>query len=77
VRVAGEERLVIVSGFNGQTEHVRIQLSKEAVDRLALKPDQTYIGHDMLRSSTDVGLDKNFTFELDIPPFSSFIFKIK
>ena len=77
VRVAGEERLVIVSGFNGQTEHVRIQLSKEAVERLALKPDQAYIGHDMLRSSTDVGLDKNFTFELDVPPFSAFIFKIK
>ena len=77
VRVAGEERLVIVSGFNAQTEHVRIQLSKEAIDKLKLKPEQAYIGHDMLRSSTDVGLDKNFTFELDVPPFSSFIFKIK
>jgi hypothetical protein len=77
VRVAGEERLVIVSGFNAQTEHVKIQLSKEAIDKLALKSDQDYIGHDMLRSSTDVGLDKNFTFELDVPPFSSFIFKIK
>jgi glycosidase len=76
-RVAGEERLVIVSGFNTQPEHVRIQLSKEAVDKLMLKPGQDYIGHDMLRSSTDVGLDKNYTFELDVPPFSSFIFKIK
>src|SRR5258708_2116347 len=77
VRVAGDERLVIVSGFNGQTEHVRIQLSKEAVYNLAVKPDQAYIGHDMLRSSTDVGLDKNFTFELDVPPCVSLVFKCK
>ncbi len=77
VRVAGEERLVIVSGFNTKTERPKIQLTREAVDRLGLQADHDYIGRDLLRSGTDIGLDKSYSFELDVPPYSAFIFKIK
>ena len=77
VRVAEDERLVIVSGFNSKLEHARIQLSKEAIDKLKLKQDEVYIGRDLLRSGLEIGLDQHFTFELDIPPYSSFIIKIK
>ena len=77
IRVKGEERLVIVSGFNAKQEHAKIQLSKEAVDKFNLKPDGVYIGRDMLRSGLEIGIDQHFVFELDIPPYSSFIIKIK
>lgn len=77
VRVAGDERLLIISGFNAKTEHARIQLTKAAVEKLNLRTDQVYIGHDLLRSSSDIGFDKNFTCELDVPPYSAFIFKLK
>ena len=77
VRVSEDDRLVIVSGFNSKSEHARIQLSKEAIDKFKLKQDEVYIGRDLLRSGLEIGLDQHFTFELDIPPYSSFIIKIK
>ncbi len=77
IRVAEDDRLIIVSGFNSKLEHVKIQLSKEAIDKFKLAQDGVYIGRDLLRSGTEIGLDSHFTFELDIPPYSSFIFKIK
>ncbi len=77
VRVSGDERLVIVSSFDSRPEHGKVQLSKEAIDKMGLNSENAYIGRDLLRSGADIGLDKNFTFELDIPPHSSFIFKIK
>jgi len=76
-RSFGEERLIIISGFNAKTEHMRIQLTHEAIDKLNIQQGTLYIGRDILRSGTDIGLDQHFSFELDIPPYSSFIFKIK
>ncbi len=76
-RVHNEERLVILSSFGDKAKRVRIKLSDQVVQAFQLKADEDYIGHDMLRSSADVGLDKSRTFEVDILPYSSFIFKIK
>jgi glycosidase len=76
-RVHNEERLVILSSFGDKAKHVKIKLSDEVIQAFQLKPDEDYIGHDMLRSSADVGMDKSRTFEVDILPYSSFIFKIK
>lgn len=72
-----EERLIILSGFNTKVEHVKIKLSEEAVRELNLQSGVTYIGRDLLRSGTEIGLSLDYTFELDLPPFSSFILKIK
>lgn len=77
VRSRGEERLVILSGFNANTEHVKIQLTEEAVRQLKLQSGVTYIGRDLLRSGAEIGLSPDYTFELDMPPYSSFIIKIK
>jgi glycosidase len=77
VRSSGEERLIVVAGFNLKVKHVKIQIPQDVVARMALDMNGTYVGRDLLRSGADVGLDKNFTFELDVPPYSAFIFKIK
>ncbi|PZR29876.1 MAG: alpha-amylase [Azospira oryzae] len=77
VRSSGEERLVIVAGFNTETQRVKIQLPMEVVSKMAMNLKGSYMGRDLLRSGTDVGLDETFSFELDVPPHSAFIFKIK
>ena len=76
-RVYNEERLVILSSFGDKAKRVKVKLSDEVVQAFQLNPNEDYIGHDMLRSSADVGMDKSRTFEVDILPYSSFIFKIK
>jgi glycosidase len=77
IRVFGDEKLIIVSGFHDQTKHVRIKLSEEAIRKLGLEQGVTYIGRDLLRSGKDIGLDSSYSFELDLPFYSSYIFKIK
>ncbi len=77
IRVSGEERLIIVGSFNPKMEHVRIALTPEAVAAFKLSPDGQYVGRDLLRSGADVGLSADFSFEMDVPPFSSFIIKVK
>ena len=76
-RSFGEERLVIVAGFNTKMEHIKIQLSNEAISSFGLKNGQQYIGRDLLRSGTDIGLTGDYWFEIDVPPYSSFVLKIK
>ncbi|MDZ7647411.1 MAG: alpha-amylase family protein [Cytophagales bacterium] len=76
-RVMGEERLVILSGFNDKSLRVKIKLSDEVVQAFNLKAEQDYLGRDLLRSGTDIGLDKSWTFEVDLTPYTSYIFKIK
>lgn len=77
VRVAGEERLVIVAGFNTKTERIKVKLTPEAVSKLGLKAGGVYVGRDLLRSGADVGLNTDFEFEVDVPAYSAYIFKIK
>ena len=77
VRVSGDERLVIVSGFNAKVEHVKIQLTDEIVEKLQLKKEEAYIARDLLRSGTEVGIGESFSIELDMQAYSSIILKIK
>ncbi len=76
-RSLGNERLVIIAGFNVKLEHIKIQLSNETVSAFGLKSSEHYIGRDLLRSGADIGFSPDYSFELDIPPYSSFILKIK
>jgi glycosidase len=76
-RVSGEERLVIVAGFNEKLERIKVKLTSEAVAQFRLDPTIDYVGRDLLRSGADIGLDNNFEFEIDVPPYSAYIFKIK
>ncbi len=76
-RVSGDERLVIVSSFNTKPEHVRIKLTPAAVAAFGIQSPGQYVGRDLLRSGADIGLSSDGSFELDLPPFNSFIIKIK
>jgi len=76
VRTIGEERLLIVSNFNSKLEKVKLHLSDEVVKAMQLDPGTKYIGRDLLRSGMDIGFDK-FSTEIELTPYSAFIFKIK
>jgi glycosidase len=76
-RVLDDEKLVIVAGFNVKPERIKIQLSREVVAAFDLDTSAKYIGRDLLRSGADIGLSSEFTFELDVPPYNSFVIKIK
>lgn len=76
VRVAGDERLVILAGFNEKQERIKVKLTPEAISKLQLDASAVYVGRDLLRSGADIGLN-NFEFEVDVPPYTAYIFKIK
>lgn len=76
-RVQDEERLIIVSGFNDKPLRVKIKLTDEVKQAFKLQADQVYVGRDLQRSGTDIGLDADGAFEVDVPPYISYIFKIK
>lgn len=77
VRTYGEESLVIVTNFSLKMEKVKLQLSDEAVGAMKLNKNTKYIGRDLLRSGMDIGFDNKFITELELPPHSAYIFKVK
>jgi len=76
-RINGDERLIIVASFNPKPEHIKINLTQDVVGAFRLSGSEQYVGRDLLRSGADIGLSADYTFELDVPPYSGFIFKIK
>lgn len=76
-RVSGEERLVILSGFNDKTLRIKVKLSDEVIQAFNLNVHEAYVGRDLLRSGLDIGLDTSGTFEVDLTPYTSYIIKIK
>lgn len=76
LRTAGDEKLLIVSGFNTTLEKIKIQIPQEIAERVGLRPEAVYVMRDLLRSGTETGLN-NLLVELDMAPFSSMILKIK
>ncbi len=77
IRFAGEERLLIVNSFNAKNQPVKVQLSQDAIAALGLDPSGAYIARDLLWREAEVGFNKDFLFELNCKPYSSYIFKIK
>ena len=77
LRYAGEERLLIVTSFNAKDQPIKIQLPTDAIAALGLDPAGAYIARDLLWREAEVGFNKDFLFELNCKPFSSYIFKIK
>jgi len=76
VRTSGEERLLIVTNFNSKTEKLKLQLPDEVVKAMQLESGTKYVGRDLLRSGMDIGFD-NFLTEIELTPYSAYIFKIK
>ncbi len=77
VRILGEERLVIISGFNAKVEHAKIQFPVDLVEKLQLKKGEAYMARDILRSGTEVGISSSFSFDLEMQPYSYLILKLK
>lgn len=77
VRFEGEERLVIITSFNATPKNIKVNVPREVITSMGLDPGNTYIARDLLWKDAEVGFDSNFTFELKLKPYSSFIFKIK
>ncbi len=75
-RISGEEKLLIVSNFNSTPEKIKLQLPDAVVKGMRFETGTKYIGRDLLRSGTDIGFD-NFSTEIELTPYSAFIFKIK
>lgn len=77
LRTSGDERLLILCGFNRVEKNVRVKLPEEVVRRIGMDPSASYIARDMLWKEAELGFDANWSFELKMKPYSSFIFKIK
>lgn len=76
IRTGGEEHLLIVTNFNSRGEKVKLVVPDDVAKAMRLAPGTKYIGRDLLRSGMDIGFD-NFSTEIELPPYSAFIFKIK
>jgi glycosidase len=76
-RVTGEERLVIVASFSPELSRIKVKIPDEAAAKMGLIKGGDYLGRDLLRSGTDVGLNADLEFEVDVPAFSGLILKIK
>jgi glycosidase len=76
-RTDGVEKLIIVAGFNAKTERIKVKLTDDAIKKMGLERGGQYIARDLLRSGADVGFDEQFQFEIDVPPYSVFILKVK
>ncbi|MEI9921378.1 MAG: alpha-amylase family protein [Bacteroidota bacterium] len=76
-RTEGDEKLIVVAGFGTKTERIKVKLTDEAIRKMGLEAGGQYIARDLLRSGADVGFDSQFQFEIDVPPYSVFILKVK
>jgi hypothetical protein len=77
VRASGEERLLIVTGFNGDDQTIRVQIPDDIATKIGLMKGTAYIARDLIWREMEVGFDDKWSFELRMKPHSSFIFKIK
>ena len=76
-RASGDERLIVIAGFNAEPARIKVEITDAVAEVLGLKKGGDYLGRDLMRSGTDVGLDSALTFEVDVPPFSGLVLKIK
>jgi glycosidase len=77
LRYAGDERLLIVAGFNTKTETIRIEIPNEIGLKLGLNTNEVYTGRDLLGSGLDVGFPEKLTCVFDLPAFTALVIKIK
>lgn len=77
VRWFGNERLLIVSGFNNSQVDVKVSIPDDVLKNMGLVNGNSYSASDLLGSGTDIRFDDSFSFDIQLKPFSSFIFKIK
>jgi glycosidase len=77
LRFAGDERLLILTSYNAKDQLIKVQVPRDAIEAMGLSVDGVYIARDLLWREAEVGFNKDFMFELNCKPYSSYIFKIK
>ncbi len=76
-RSYGDDNLIIVSNFNSKPEKVKLQVQEEIAANLKMEKGIAYVGKDLLRSGAEIGFNESLLAEFELPPFSSYILKIK
>jgi glycosidase len=76
-RFFGDDNLIIVSNFNSKLEKIKIVVPDEIASNLKMEKGKAYVGRDLLRSGAEIGFNESLTAEFELPPFSSYILKIK
>jgi len=77
VRHEGEERLLIITSFNQKAKEIKISIPEDIRMKIGLQTGVTYVARDILWKEVEVGLQGDFSFMLNVKPYSSFILKIK
>ncbi len=76
-RFFGDDNLIIVSNFNSKLEKIKIVVPDEMASNLKMEKGKAYVGRDLLRSGAEIGFNESLTAEFELPPFSSYVLKIK
>ncbi|HEX5171707.1 MAG TPA: alpha-amylase family protein [Cyclobacteriaceae bacterium] len=77
LRADGDERLLIITGFNKEGQTIRVQIPEDVAKKVGLVKGNIYIARDLMWRELEVGLDDNWSFELRMKPYTNLIFKIK
>jgi glycosidase len=76
-RFFGDDNLIVVSNFNEKLEKIKLEVPPEIASNLQMEKGQAYVGRDLLRSGAEIGFNESLLANFELPPFSSFILKIK
>lgn len=77
VRFEGEDKLLIINSFNAKDQSVKVNIPPDVASRMGFDPSADYIARDMLWREAELGVSKDFTVELNLKPYSSYILKFK
>jgi glycosidase len=76
-RYNGDEKLLIITSFSPNEEKAKVRIPTEIASQVGLDSGSEYSGTDLLRKQAQIAISNEFTFDLTLSPYSSFIFKIK
>ncbi len=77
VRFEGTEKLLIVNSFDDKDQIIKLQIPADVVTRMGFDTNADYIARDLLWREAELGVSKDFTIEMKLKPYSSFVLKIK
>jgi len=77
IRHSGDERLLIIASFNSADQNVKVKIPADVIAKVGLESPEKYIARDLLWREAEVVFASDFSFDLKLKPYSSYIFKIK
>lgn len=76
IRANGSERLLIVTSFAAQVQHIKINIPEDVASSIRLTSADSYVAKDILWGTQELKIEQ-LTCEFDIPASGAFIFKIQ